>query len=71
MPVFLELHGADVGQRRMKPAVVVEVQPVDYLVHRLALYGNRLPYSLTTFKLPHKLSVSALVSIQPPDMTAL
>lgn len=48
-PVFLELHRADVAQRRMKPSVVVVGQPVNHLVHRLApcfkphaVFGKRL-----------------------------
>ena len=34
-PVILELHRADITQRRVKPSVIVERQPVNHLVHRL------------------------------------
>lgn len=37
---FFELHRADVAQRRVNPAMVVERQPGDDLVHRLALRGG-------------------------------
>ena len=37
MPFLLELHRADVGQRRMKSGAVVPEQPVDGFVLRLAL----------------------------------
>jgi hypothetical protein len=33
VPGFLELHRADVAQRGMESAMVVERQPVDSLVH--------------------------------------
>ena len=41
MKVLLEPHWADVAQRRVKSAMVVERQPVDDLAHRLAL-GSEL-----------------------------
>jgi hypothetical protein len=34
-PFLLELHRADVAQRRMQTRMIVKAQPVDYLVHRL------------------------------------
>ena len=33
-PALLELHRADVGQRRTQPPMIVEPHPVDHLVHR-------------------------------------
>ena len=36
MPAFFKLHGADIAQRGVQSAVVVERQPVNHLVHRLA-----------------------------------
>ena len=35
MPAFLKLHRADIAQRRMNPAVVVERHPVNDFVHGL------------------------------------
>ena len=40
--MFLEPHRADVAQRGVKSAVVVERQPFDHFVHRLALCGEAL-----------------------------
>ena len=37
VPVCFESHRADVAQRGVKSAMVVERQPVDYLIHRQAL----------------------------------
>ena len=36
MPAFLKLHGADIAQRRMNSAVVVERHPINHLVHGLS-----------------------------------
>lgn len=42
MPAFLKLHGADIAQRRMDSAVVVERHPVNHLIHGLPA-GLKLP----------------------------
>ena len=50
MPVFFVLHRADIAQRGVKPTVVVERQPVDDLIHRLALCGESLAVQAANFQ---------------------
>lgn len=54
-PALLKRHEADVVQRRVQSAVVVERQPVDHLVHGLAPGGKAPSVHLPTFSRPQRL----------------
>ena len=48
--MLLELHRADLGQRRVKPAVIIEVHPADHLVHRRPLRCKAQTVQATHFQ---------------------
>ncbi len=46
---FLARHRAEITQRRVKSAVVIEQQSANNFVHHLTPVSNRMPYSRPTF----------------------